>query len=53
MSFPERVYTSKEVKTAKALVDQGYKHDIIVEGTPAFTQKVNQALELIKTAGLL
>ncbi len=51
MSFPERVYTAEEVKNAKTLVDQGYKHNLTVEGSPDFTQKVNQALELIKTAG--
>jgi hypothetical protein len=50
VSFPDRVYTTEEVKSAKALVDQGYKHNLTVEGTPEFTQKVNQALELIKTA---
>jgi hypothetical protein len=51
VSFPERVYTSEEVKDAKALVDQGYKHHLIVEGTPEFRKQVNQVLELIKTAG--
>jgi hypothetical protein len=51
LSFPERVYTTEEVKTAKALVDQGYKHNLTVEGTPDFTEKVNRALELVKTAG--
>ncbi len=51
MSFPDRVYTTEEVKAAKALVDQGYKHDLIVEGAPEFRKQVNQALELIKTAG--
>ncbi|MCW4002864.1 MAG: hypothetical protein NWE95_03000 [Candidatus Bathyarchaeota archaeon] len=51
MSFPERIYTTKEVKTAKKLVDQGYKHELTVEGTPDFKEKVNHALELIKTAG--
>ena len=51
MSFPERVYTTEEVKNAKTLVDQGYKHNLTVEGSPEFTEKVNQALELIKTAG--
>jgi len=50
VSFPDRVYTTEEVKSAKALVDQGYKHNLTVEGAPEFTQKVNQALELIKTA---
>ncbi len=51
MSFPERVYTSEEVKVAKAIVDQGYKHNLIVEGTPEFRKQVNQVLELIQTAG--
>ena len=51
MSFPDRVYTAEEVKNAKTLVDQGYKHDLIVEGAPEFRKQVNQALELIKTAG--
>ena len=51
MSFPERVYTAEEVKNAKILVDQGYKHKLTVEGTPEFKEKVNQALDLIKTQG--
>jgi len=51
MSFPDRVYTTEEVKSAKALVDKGYKHNLAIESSPEFTKKVNQALELIKTAG--
>lgn len=51
MSFPDRVYTTEEVKNAKTLVDQGHKHNLIVEGAPEFRKQVNQALELIKTAG--
>ncbi len=51
MSFPERVYTDDEVKAAKNLVDQGHKHKLTVEGSPQFTQKINQAIELIKIAG--
>ena len=49
--FPERVYTAEEVKIAKELVDEGYKHNIKVEGSSEFIEKVNRALELIKTAG--
>ena len=48
--FPERVYTAEEVKTAKELVDQGYKHNLTVEGSDNFKEKINQVLELIKTA---
>jgi hypothetical protein len=51
LSFPNRVYTTEEVKKAKVLVDQGYKHKLIIEGSPEFKDKVNQALDLIKTAG--
>jgi len=49
--FPERVYTEEEHKKAKSMVDAGYKHSLTVSGDPAFTAKVNQALELAKTAG--
>jgi hypothetical protein len=51
LNFPERVYTSEEVKNAKTLVEEGYKHNLIVEGAPEFRKQVNQALELIKTSG--
>ena len=51
MSFPERVYTTEEVKSAKTQVDKGYKHNLFIEGSTEFMQKVNQSLELIKTAG--
>ena len=50
MEFPEKVYTTEEVKAAKKLIDQGYKHNLTVEGSEAFKAKVNQALEYIKTA---
>ncbi len=51
MNFPENVYTTKEVEAAKTLLSQGYKHKLTVEGSQEFIQKVNQALQLIKTAG--
>ena len=51
MEFPERVYTEKEVKTARELVNKGYKHNLTVEGSPNFKQKVKETLELVKTAG--
>ena len=50
MNFPERVYTAKEVKAAKELIDNGYKHLLTAEGSPSFKQKVTETLELIKTA---
>ena len=49
--FPERVYTAEEVKTAKELVDEGYKHNLTIEGSSDFIEKVNRAIELTKNAG--
>ena len=51
MEFPERVYTAKEVKTARELINKGYKHSLTVEGSSNFKEKVHQVLELVKTAG--
>jgi len=51
MGFPEKVYTETEHKAAKKLIDEGYKHEITVEGETEFTRKVNRILDLIKTAG--
>jgi hypothetical protein len=51
LEFPERVYTEEEVKQAKQSLSEGYKHNLTVNGEMLFTQKVNKALELIKTAG--
>ena len=49
--FPERVYTSEEVKTAKELIDEGYRHNLTIDGQPDFKEKVNCAFELVKIAG--
>ena len=51
MTFPEKVYTAQEVRKAKRLIDKGYKHNLTVEGSTHFKQKVNRILELVKTAG--
>lgn len=51
MSFPEKVFTGREVKAARALVEQGYRHNLAVNGQSDFTWKVKEALEYIKTAG--
>ncbi|MGA3112773.1 MAG: hypothetical protein ABSE15_12245 [Candidatus Bathyarchaeia archaeon] len=51
IEFPERVYTAEEVKIAKELVAQGYKHNPTVEGSAEFMEKINQVLEFVKTAG--
>lgn len=51
MDFPERVYTKDEVKRARDLIEQGYKHDLEAKGSPEFVARVNEALELIAAAG--
>jgi len=51
LGFPKRIYTDEEVKTAKELINKGYKHRLRVKGSPNFKQKVKQALKLVKTAG--
>jgi len=50
MDFPERVYTTSEVQEARELIDSGYKHQLTVEGSLDFKQKVYRILELTKTA---
>jgi len=51
LNFPARVYTEEEVRQARALIAEGYKHRIGIKGTAAFKQKVRKALALVKTAG--
>ena len=51
MDFPERVYTVEEVRKARSLIEKGYKHDLRMDGSSDFVSKVEEALELIKTAG--
>ena len=51
MDFPKRIYTEEEVNKARELVEKGYKHILISEGSPAFKQKVGRVLELVKAAG--
>jgi hypothetical protein len=51
MGFPERVYTKEEVKKARELIENGYKHDLKTKGSPEFVAKVEEVLKLIKTAG--
>ena len=51
MKFPSRIYTEEEVKKAKHLVDNGYKHRLKTQGSPDFKRKVRKVLELVKVAG--
>lgn len=51
MEFPRRIYTEDEVRTARDLINKGYKHSLRAEGSEKFKQKVKQALKLVKIAG--
>lgn len=51
MEFPKRVYTVEEVRKARELISEGYKHRLTVEGSQNFKRKVKQARKLLKTAG--
>ncbi len=51
MAFPERVYTQEEVDKARELVEKGYKHDLRIRGSREFKGKMEQVIELVKTAG--
>lgn len=50
MEFPRRIYTEEELKKAKSLIDEGYKHRLSIIGSPKFKQSVKDALELIRIA---
>ena len=51
MEFPNRIYTTEEVKKARHLIEQGYKHIFKVEGSLLFRQKTIDAIKLINIAG--
>lgn len=51
MSFPSRTYTEDEVRRARELVADGYRHHIRVSGSEEFRRNVTRALELVKVAG--
>ena len=51
MDFPDRVYTVEELIKARSLLEKGYKHTLKVDGSSNFVDKVEEALQLIKTAG--
>jgi hypothetical protein len=48
--FPERVYTQEEVDKARELVQKGYKHSLVIEGSDQFKDTMREVLELIKVA---
>jgi hypothetical protein len=51
LEFPKRIYTDEEVKKARDLIGNGYKHRLRVKGSSDFKKKVRQALELVRIAG--
>ena len=51
MEFPDRVYTRDEVRLAKGLIDEGYRHRLRIVGSRVFKEKTREALRHVKTAG--
>ena len=51
MEFPNRIYTTEEIKRAGEFVKKGFKHRLRLKGSLIFKQKVREALKLVKTAG--
>jgi len=51
LTFPRRIYTQEEVDRARELIQKGYKHVLVVRGSRQFKDKMNEVIELIKTAG--
>ena len=49
--FPKRIYTGEEVKKARELIKEGYRHRLSIKGSSGFKQKVEESLKLIKNAG--
>jgi len=50
VKFPKRVYTVEEVQKAKKLIEKGYRHRLRIKGSQKFKHKVEEALNLVKTA---
>jgi len=48
--FPERVYTQEEVDKVRELVQKGYKHSLIIKGSPQFKGEMRHVIKLVKTA---
>jgi len=51
IEFPKRIYTEDEVKQAKTLIDNGYRHRVKIKGSADFKKKAKQAIDHIRTAG--
>jgi len=51
LAFPKRLYTQEEVDRARELVQKGYKHVLVIQGSPQFKDRMNQVIDLVKTAG--
>jgi len=51
MHFPRRVYTVEEVKKARELTEQGWKHRLNVKGREEFRRRVKEVIGLVKEAG--
>ena len=51
MEFPKKIYTYEDISLARSLIEKGYRHRLKIVGSLNFEKKVNEAVDLIKTAG--
>lgn len=51
MKFPERIYTVDEFMAARRSIQEGHRHHLEISGSPAFRERVDEVVTLIKTAG--
>jgi hypothetical protein len=49
--FPQRIYTAEEVERARRLAASGFKHRLVLKGSPDFQRAAKAALAHVKTAG--
>lgn len=51
MEFPVRIITVEDIQKARKLIEGGYRHQLLVNGSQEFKHKVSEALRLIEEAG--
>ena len=50
LSFPVRTYTREEVRLARALINDGFRHKLKIFGSREFLTKAKDAIRLVKIA---
>ncbi|MEM2875409.1 MAG: hypothetical protein QXL67_00420 [Candidatus Bathyarchaeia archaeon] len=53
LTFPDRLYNEEGLKIARDLIEGGFRHNIKVEGSREFMEKVEESLRLVEVAGYM